>query len=121
MQRVEEEHLRLPGVSVVPEPVRQYALGSFMSHILGYVGPSRPKQYAASLPPEGSGDPPPYDKDDKVGLARRRGEHGEVLRGQKGMREIEVNANQREVREISNQPAGARPERGADHRQRAAR
>jgi penicillin-binding protein 2 len=104
MQRVEEEHLRLPGVSVLPEPVRQYAAGSFMSHILGYVGPIPPDQYAESLPKEGSGDPAPYEKDDKIGLLGVEASMESVLRGRKGAREIEVNANQREVREISNQP-----------------
>ncbi|HUS18001.1 MAG TPA: penicillin-binding protein 2 [Chloroflexia bacterium] len=103
MQRVEEEHLRLPGVSVVPEPVRQYAAGSFMSHILGYVGPIPPDQYKESLPAEGSGDQPPYEKDDKVGLLGIEASMEQALRGSKGVREIEVNVNQREVREIRNQ------------------
>src|SRR5690349_11290647 len=104
MQRVEEAHLDLPGISVVSEPVRQYALGSFMSHILGYVGSIPPDQYAASLPPEGSLDPPPYDKDDKVGLLGVEASMEPALRGEKGMSQIEVNANQREVREIRSVP-----------------
>ncbi len=104
MQRVEEEHLHLPGVSVVPEPLRQYSAGSYLSHILGYVGPIPPDEYQASLPPEGSSDPPPYDKDDKVGLLGIEAGMENILRGTKGVREIEVNVNQREVREIANQP-----------------
>jgi penicillin-binding protein 2 len=104
MQRIEEEHLNLPGVSVVSEPLRQYALGSYMSHILGYVGPIPPDQYNESLPPEGSGDPPPYDKDDKVGLLGIEARMEDVLRGRKGVRQIEVNVNQREVREINSTP-----------------
>src|SRR5262249_10387759 len=48
---------------------------------------------------------PVYDKDDKVGLVGVEASLENVLRGQKGQRTIEVNANQREVREISNQPA----------------
>jgi penicillin-binding protein 2 len=105
MERVEEEHLDLPGVSVVPEPVRQYSLGSMMSQILGYVGPIPPDQYQANLPAEGSGDQPIYDKDDKVGLVGIEASMENVLRGTKGQRTIEVNANQREVREISSVPA----------------
>ncbi|HMA36053.1 MAG TPA: penicillin-binding protein 2 [Chloroflexia bacterium] len=104
MQLVEEAHLRLPGVSIVAEPVRQYAAGSFMSHILGYVGPIPPDQYAQSLPAEGSGDPPIYTKDDKVGLLGIEASMESVLRGRKGTRQIEVNANEREVRAIANQP-----------------
>ena len=104
MQRIEEAHLALPGVSIVPEAVRQYALGSYLGQILGYVGAIPADEYAASLPPEGSGDPAPYNKDDKVGLVGVEASLENVLRGQKGMREIEVNANQREVREISSKP-----------------
>lgn len=104
MQRVEEEHLHLPGVSVVPEPLRQYAAGSYLSHILGYVGPIPPDEYQASLPTDASGALPPYAKDDKVGLLGIEASMEEVLRGRKGVREIEVNVNQREVREIANQP-----------------
>ncbi|MGI8586593.1 MAG: penicillin-binding protein 2 [Chloroflexia bacterium] len=104
MLRVEEEHLRLPGVSVVPEPYRQYSFGSFMSHILGYVGPIPEDQYKASLPPDGSGDPSLYERDAKVGLLGIEASLEPVLRGTKGAREIEVNSHQREVREISNQP-----------------
>lgn len=104
MQQVKEAHLDLPGISVVPEAVRQYAAGSYMSHILGYVGPIPPDQYKEALPPEGSGDPPIYDKDDKVGLLGIEASMEDVLRGRKGRREIEVNANQREVREIANLP-----------------
>ncbi len=104
MERIEAAHLSLPGVTVVPEAVRQYSLGSYMGQILGYVGLIPPDEYAASLPPEGSGEPAPYEKDDKVGLVGIEASMESVLRGQKGVREIEVNANQREVREISSQP-----------------
>jgi len=104
MQRLEEDHLALPGVTVLPEAVRQYSLGSYVAHILGYVGAIPPDQYAASLPAEGSGDPTPYEKDDKVGLVGIEASMEPVLRGQKGLREVEVNANQREVREISSRP-----------------
>ena len=104
MQRVEEEHLHLPGVSVVPEPLRQYSAGSYLSHILGYVGPIPPAEYKASLPADGNGELPPYAKDDKVGLLGIEASMEDVLRGRKGVREIEINVNQREVREIANQP-----------------
>jgi penicillin-binding protein 2 len=104
MQRVEEEHLQLPGISVVPEPVRQYSAGSFMSHILGYVGPISQEQYKEYQPADGSDVQPIYDKDDKIGQLGIESSMEAVLRGQKGLRQIEVNANQREVREIASKP-----------------
>ncbi len=104
MQQIEEDHLALPGVSILAEPLRQYALGAPMGHILGYMGAIPPDVYQAALPPDGSDTPAVYAKDDKIGLVGIEASLEADLRGQKGLRAIEVNANQREVREVSNVP-----------------
>jgi penicillin-binding protein 2 len=103
MRQIEENHLKLPAVSIVPESVRQYLDGAVFSHILGYDGPISPEQYEATLPPEGSDILPVYDKDDKVGQTGIEASMEEVLRGKKGGVEVEVNSNQRIVKELNRQ------------------
>jgi penicillin-binding protein 2 len=103
MRQIEEDHLKLPGVSVVPESIRQYLDGPIFAHITGYDGPISLDQYDASLPPDGSEDVPVYEKDDKVGQTGIEASMEDVLRGQKGGAEVEVNSNQRIVKELRRQ------------------
>ena len=103
MRQVEEDHLKLPGVSVVDETVRQYPDGPIFAHLLGYVGPITPDQYAAALPPEGSGDLPTYDGDDTIGQTGIEASMEDILRGKKGAATVEVNSNQRIVNELNHQ------------------
>lgn len=103
MRQIEEDHLKLPGVSVVPESVRQYVDGPAFSQLLGYDGPITLDQYDAALPPDGSGDLPIYDKDDKVGQTGIEASMEDVLRGKKGGADVLVNANQRIVKELNRQ------------------
>ena len=35
------------GLQVITEPSRRYLSGSLLSHVLGYVGPISPEEYAA--------------------------------------------------------------------------
>ena len=56
--RVEEQHLRLPGVLVVPESSRLYPYGDLTSHILGYMLPITEEQMTS-------------DGSEKAGLPRR--------------------------------------------------
>jgi penicillin-binding protein 2 len=93
MQVVEAASARLPGVSVVPEPVRYYADGPLFSHILGYVGPITREQYESA---DGL-----YEPDDKVGQTGIEASMEEHLRGTKGMARVIVNAEERIVGEIS--------------------
>ena len=86
MLQIEEDHLKLPGVSSVPESVRQYLDGPTFAHILGYDGPISEEQYQASLPPEGSSDPLIYNKDDQVGATGIEASMEDMLRGTKGSR-----------------------------------
>ena len=48
MRQIEEDHLLLPGVSVVPESQREYVDGPVFSHILGFDGPITEEQYQAA-------------------------------------------------------------------------
>ncbi len=101
MRQIEEDHLILPGVSVVPESQREYADGSVFSQILGFDGPITEEQYQLAVPADDSGDAPVYDKDDKIGQTGIEASMEDMLRGQKGVAQVEVNANQRIVRELS--------------------
>jgi penicillin-binding protein 2 len=109
MQRVDVERPDLPGVSVVPEPVRHYTNGPLLSHLLGYVGPIDPVQYEASKERSDAGLPadasPVYDLDDKVGKVGLEASLEEQLRGSKGAARVVVNSNERVVTELdSRQP-----------------
>ena len=98
MRQLEEDHLILPGVSVVPESQREYVAGPIFSQILGYEGPISEEQYRRRCRPTSSDSTavPLYDKDDKIGQTGVEASMEDVLRGQKGVAQVEVNANQRE-------------------------
>lgn len=92
--RVAEEHLALPGVRVLIEPVRRYFAGPLLGHILGYLGripAERTKEYI------GRDD---YEVFDRVGLAGIEASYEDELRGTKGRKLIEVDVLGREVRTI---------------------
>jgi len=92
--QVEEEHLTLPGVQVMIEPVRHYFTGPLMGHLLGYLG---------RIPQERAGEyigQRDYEVFDRVGLAGLEASYEEHLRGIKGRKLIEVDVLGREVRTI---------------------
>lgn len=88
--RIEQESAYLPGVRIVPEPVRRYPSGEFTSHIVGFMGP---------LPDESWLDLG-YNRDDRVGWSGLEVSMEEELAGVKGEREIEVDWTGRELRQI---------------------
>ncbi len=91
---LEEEHLDWPGILVQAEPVREYLLGSLISHILGYVGPIPQEQsdiYSAR----------DYDLNtDLVGLTGIEYAYESELRGRSGQKLIEVDVAGREIRTV---------------------
>ncbi len=87
---LEEEHLDLPGVVVEPKPLRSYAEGPLMAHILGYMGRISAERLADY---EARG----YLPDDLVGLAGIERTQEDELRGVRGEKHIEVDAFEREV------------------------
>jgi penicillin-binding protein 2 len=96
-----EESLKLPGVLVEAQPLRQYMDGSLTAHILGYVGriPSESvNEYVADE--EGA-----YQPDDMVGLTGIEMAEEELLRGTKGEKHVEVDAFEREVAVVASRPA----------------
>lgn len=94
---IEEEHLDLPGVIVEAEPLRNYAEGPLMAHILGYMG-------RISVEQLGSYTQKGYRPDDLVGLSGIEWTQESVLRGLPGQKHIEVDAFERQVRVIASQP-----------------
>lgn len=88
--RIEQESVFLPGVRVIPQPVRRYPSGEFTSHIVGFMGP---------LPDENWLDLG-YERDDRVGWSGLEVSMEEELSGVKGERRIEVDWTGRELRQI---------------------
>lgn len=89
--RVEQESIFLPGVRVIPQPLRYYPSGEFTAHILGYMGPIPNENWINVLG---------YQRDDRVGWAGLESSMELELAGEKGIRTIEVDWTGREVRQI---------------------
>ena len=90
--RLEERRVLLPGLVIQAEPKRLYPAGSAVAHVVGYVAEVTENDLAANRyagAQIGS----------LVGKAGLELEYDQLLRGQSGMRYIEVNARGRLVRE----------------------
>lgn len=99
---IDENHLSLPGVTVDVEPVRQYAYGPLLAHVLGYVGRIPSEAADQYLEDESLG----YAPDDRVGLAGVEYSLEDLLRGTKGQKHIQVDAFEREILVVAEEPAG---------------
>ncbi len=95
--RVEEQHLRLPGVIVLPESSRLYPFGSLLSHILGYMLPITAEQLAAHQSDKEAG----YKAEDKIGAAGVEATYEKELRGTPGKKLYEVDATERPINDVS--------------------
>lgn len=89
-QIIEQESVFLPGVRVIPEPIRHYPTGEMTSHLIGFMGP---------LPSEAWLDLG-YQRDDRVGLSGLEVSLEPLLAGRKGERQIEQDWTGREVRQL---------------------
>lgn len=89
--QVEQESIFLPGVQVIPEPLRYYPTGEYTAHILGYMGPIPNINWIDQLG---------YERDDRVGWAGIESSMELELAGQKGSRQIEQDWTGREIRQI---------------------
>lgn len=89
--QIEQESLFLPGVQVIPEPLREYPSGMYTAHIIGFMGP---------IPNEGWIDILGYQRDDRVGWAGLESSMELELAGTKGERRIEQDWTGRELRQI---------------------
>lgn len=88
---IEQESIFLPGVRVIPEPLRYYPSGEYTAHLLGFMGP---------IPNELWLDIPGYERDDRVGWAGLESSMEFELAGTKGERQIEQDWTGRELRQI---------------------
>src|SRR4051794_35769740 len=89
VQRVEEQHTRLPGVLVQSEAVREYPEGELLSHLLGYVGPITADEYEAQRRVCASMDADQrrrdcYGPSDRVGITGIEATYERELRGSAG-------------------------------------
>jgi penicillin-binding protein 2 len=88
---VEAHQLELPGVSLRVRPRRSYADGPMGAHVLGYLGEIGPAQLK-TLKDQG------YQLGDELGQYGLERRWEEVLRGQSGGQQVEVDALGRRVR-----------------------
>lgn len=89
--RIEQESIFLPGVRVIPEPLRDYPSGEYTSHLIGFMGPIPNQNWIEVLN---------YERDDRVGWSGLESSMELELAGSKGRRTIEVDWTGREVRQI---------------------
>jgi penicillin-binding protein 2 len=88
---IEQESIFLPGVRVLPRPLRYYPTGEYTSHIVGFMGP---------IPNENWIDNLGYERDDRVGWSGLESSMELELSGTKGERQIEQDWTGREVRQV---------------------
>jgi len=88
---VESHQLELPGVSLRTRPRRSYADGAMAAHVLGYLGEINQKQLKI-LKEQG------YVVGDEIGQYGLERRWEELLRGQSGGQQVEVDALGRRVR-----------------------
>ena len=94
---VESHQLDLPGITLRTRPRRSYAQGPMAAHVLGYMGEIGSRQLKL-LKDQG------YTVGDEIGQygLERRGE--EILRGQSGGQQVEVDALGRRMRVLHEVP-----------------
>jgi penicillin-binding protein 2 len=94
---VEEIKMRLPGVEIKVEPLRNYVYGELASHVLGYLGEIS-KSKLASL------NDPSYQQGDFIGKNGLEIIYETLLRGKKGYKEVEVDVSGREFKTLRKLP-----------------
>lgn len=81
-----ERGAEFPGISLVAEPIRNYRLGNVASHILGYVGPISGPEYSER---KAQG----YGQNDYIGKTGLEYVLEEYLRGENGIKQIDMAVN----------------------------
>ena len=95
---VEENNMRLPGIKIKAEPLRNYVYKDLMSHTLGYLGEiskSKLKNTNNLF----------YSQGDFVGKNGLENIFESTLRGKKGNKEVEVDVSGRELKTIRRLPS----------------
>lgn len=93
VNRIEEQRLELPGVNIDIEPVRYYPFGDLMGEVLGYVREITNEQLVENRIKG-------YHMGDSFGQVGLENFYEEYLRGEKGARQVEVDAQGRPVRDL---------------------
>lgn len=88
--QLQERGEELTGVNIVVEPIRQYHAGSMASHILGYMGRISDKDEEEL---EKKGDTYQYQPSDKVGKTGIEKVFEEYLRGEDGIKQIDMSVD----------------------------
>ncbi|PJA73105.1 MAG: penicillin-binding protein 2 [Nitrospirae bacterium CG_4_9_14_3_um_filter_53_35] len=94
---IEVNHLDLAGVSIIPEPFRNYRDGDLFAHLFGYIGEINPAELM-------SGAYRNYRIGDVIGKAGLEKSLESYLKGRDGVHQIEVNSVGRVIEEISYRP-----------------
>jgi len=89
---LEEHRLDFPGIFVQAEALRRYPTGALTAQIVGYVGRISPEELSAFNPDPRGGEPVRYLDNDRIGKDGAERAYEQLLRGQLGIREIQVDA-----------------------------
>ena len=93
LAKIEENRLLLPGIEADVEPVRRYPNGRIGAHLIGYIGPIDPKEYAdPEVKKRG------YLQTDSIGKDGIERTHDALLCGQPGGVYYEIDARGRRQR-----------------------
>ncbi len=97
VNKLEEQRLELPGVIIDVEPVRHYPFGDLLGEVLGYVREITGDQLESHRD-QG------YQMGDSFGQVGLENAYESYLRGKKGARQVEVDAQGRPVRDLGFKP-----------------
>ena len=95
---VEENNMRLPGIKIKAEPLRNYVYKDLMSHVLGYLGEISKSKLESS-------NNPYYSQGDFVGKNGLENVFESILRGRKGHKEVEADVSGRELKTLRKLPS----------------
>ena len=95
---IEENNMRLPGIKIKAEPLRNYVYKDLMSHTLGYLGKISKSKLKNT-------NNPFYSQGDFVGKNGLENIFESTLRGKKGHKEVEVDVSGRELKTIRRLPS----------------
>lgn len=96
---VSEHREEFPGVRAEAVPVREYPYGSMAFHELGYLGEINANELKAQV------DPSQYQLGDKIGKSGVELTYESDLRGRPGMKQVEVDATGRVLRQLHSRPS----------------
>lgn len=89
---LEEQRLDFPGIFVQTGSSRNYPSGPLSAHIVGFTGRINAQELELYNQDSGEGEAPRYLENDHIGKVGAEKAFEELLRGQLGMREIQVDA-----------------------------